>query len=200
MARLLTSAALRRLNPVCDYLYFLKHAFGNSTHSSRASFTHRLCPELDSKMDSLAIGSNSAAASASAASGTAPKVSKFAGVLGTVTITKHTRTKKKSVTVVTGLEDFGVKLKDLAKLLGKRFACGCAVVETEQGAEEIAIQGDFQHELADYIAEKVTDVPKGRIFFVEKLKKFRAFPDAAADDEASVQTLVSDAQAIIDDL
>jgi hypothetical protein len=43
-------------------------------------------------------------------------------------------------------------------------------------------------------------VPKGRIFFIEKLKKTRAFPEAADDDEANEQSLKSEAQAIIDDL
>jgi density-regulated protein DRP1 len=123
------------------------------------------------------------------------------GFVGTVLISKENRTKKKSLTSVAGLDEFGIKLKDTAKIFGKKFACGCAVVEgSVPGSEEIAIQGDFQNEVAEFIAEKIKEVPKGRIFFIEKLKKTRAFPDAAEDEEANVQTLISDAQAIIDDL
>ncbi len=48
--------------------------------------------------------------------------------------------------------------------------------------------------------DKVKEVPKGRIFFIEKLKKSRAFPEDADDGEANEETLISDAQAIIDDL
>jgi translation initiation factor 1 (eIF-1/SUI1) len=105
-----------------------------------------------------------------------------------VTISKENRTKKKAITQVAGLDMFGIynhstcfessfnsdtpctrivvqslcsglRLKDVAKVLGKKFACGCSVVEgSTPGSEEIAIQGDFQYELADYIAEKMPEV------------------------------------------
>jgi translation initiation factor 1 (eIF-1/SUI1) len=36
---------------------------------------------------------------------------------------------------VVGLENYGVPLKDMAKLMGKHFACGCAVAEDEKYGE-----------------------------------------------------------------
>lgn len=189
------------------------------------------------KLDGLSISAQPASGASGAAAG-AKSAGRKPGPMGTVLITKQTRTKKKSLTCVSGLDEFGVKLKDLAKILGKKFACGAAVVEgSVPGSEEIAIQGDFQQELADFIAgtrprhmlqfllslclsfsvqramifpcvfdatlrstDKVKEVPKGRIFFIEKLKKSRAFPEDADDGEANEETLISDAQAIIDDL
>lgn len=39
------------------------------------------------------------------------------------------RTKRKGLTVVAGLDLFGVKLKDASKAFRKRFACSAAVVK-----------------------------------------------------------------------
>ncbi|OMJ79069.1 hypothetical protein SteCoe_20967 [Stentor coeruleus] len=52
----------------------------------------------------------------------------------------------KNITKVEGLKEFGINLKDTAKLFRKTFASGCAVVE-----ESIEIQG----ELVDEIIEKI---------------------------------------------
>ncbi len=106
--------------------------------------------DVAGKLDGLSISAQPAASGAAAG---AKSAGRKPGPMGTVLITKQTRTKKKSLTCVSGLDEFGVKLKDLAKILGKKFACGAAVVEgSVPGSEEIAIQGDFQQELADFIA------------------------------------------------
>ena len=89
----------------------------------------------------------------------------------------------------------------VAKALGKRFACGAAVVEgTVPGTEEIAVQGDFQFEMAEYIADKMKEVPKGRIFFLEGQKKVFAFPDDAEVQASDTMSIQTDAQSIIDSL
>jgi density-regulated protein DRP1 len=116
--------------------------------------------DLAGKFDGLSVSAQSAAGGASGAAAGAKSVGRKPGPMGTVLITKQTRTKKKSLTCVSGLDEFGVKLKDLAKLLGKKFACGAAVVEgAVPGSEEIAIQGDFQEELAEFIAGTVPIAP-----------------------------------------
>jgi density-regulated protein DRP1 len=122
--------------------------------------------DLAGKFDGLSVSAQSAAggASGAAAGAGAKSAGRKPGPMGTVLITKQTRTKKKSLTCVSGLDEFGVKLKDLAKLLGKKFACGAAVVEgAVPGSEEIAIQGDFQEELAEFIAGTVSPEPSRRV-------------------------------------
>lgn len=57
-----------------------------------------------------------------------------------VVLESHTRNKKKCVTTVTGLEGFGVKLSEAAKLFGKKFACGASVVKNATGTEQIDMQ------------------------------------------------------------
>merc|ERR1712079_106740 len=50
-----------------------------------------------------------------------------------VKIRKLTRSGRKCVTSVTGLELFDVKLDAVAKLFKKKFSCGCSVVKGENG-------------------------------------------------------------------
>lgn len=57
-----------------------------------------------------------------------------------VLITRAVRNKKKCVTTVAGLEHFGVKLGEAAKVFGKKFASGASVTKTATGGEEIDIQ------------------------------------------------------------
>lgn len=52
----------------------------------------------------------------------------------------HTRNKKKCVTTVSGLDAFGIKLGEAAKLFGKKFACGASVTKNTLGAEQIDMQ------------------------------------------------------------
>lgn len=59
-----------------------------------------------------------------------------------VIIDKTTRNKRKCVTTVFGLDNFGVRLGEAAKLFGKKFASGAAVVKSPTEKEQIDIQGD----------------------------------------------------------
>ncbi|CAM9548046.1 unnamed protein product [Chrysoparadoxa australica] len=70
-----------------------------------------------------------------------------------VKIARITRNKRKFVTVIGGLGAFpGIKMKDAAKRLGRRFACGSSVSKTASGAEEITIQGDVLDDLPAFLA------------------------------------------------
>lgn len=67
-----------------------------------------------------------------------------------VTIKKLSRGGRKCVTVVTGMDFFGVKLDDAAKKFKKKFSCGVSVVKGEGGApDSVDIQGDFEDEATD---------------------------------------------------
>lgn len=94
----------------------------------------------------------------------------FAGMIKTkkkegpkqICVSRATRGKKKSVTVVTGLNSFGIDLKVAAKFFGTKFACGSSVV----GEDEIVIQGDVKDDLFDIIPEKWPEIDED---FIEDL-------------------------------
>lgn len=72
-----------------------------------------------------------------------------------VIIRTQDRNKRKTLTIVKGLEEVGLDLKKVAKRLAGRFACGAAVTEdvSKQGLE-ITIQGDVASELADFLPKE----------------------------------------------
>eukprot|EP01097_Dermamoeba_algensis_P002908 TRINITY_DN215_c0_g1_i2.p1 TRINITY_DN215_c0_g1~~TRINITY_DN215_c0_g1_i2.p1 ORF type:complete len:186 (-),score=45.78 TRINITY_DN215_c0_g1_i2:1111-1668(-) len=90
----------------------------------------------------------------------------------TILVTRQQRNKRKWVTIVSGLENFGVKLQDAAKIFAKKFSCGSSVVKVAQG-EQIDVQGDVQDEIIDIIMEKY-NVPAEAFFIIEEGKKVRA--------------------------
>eukprot|EP01100_Stratorugosa_tubuloviscum_P002039 TRINITY_DN1465_c1_g1_i2.p1 TRINITY_DN1465_c1_g1~~TRINITY_DN1465_c1_g1_i2.p1 ORF type:complete len:255 (+),score=151.85 TRINITY_DN1465_c1_g1_i2:66-830(+) len=97
-----------------------------------------------------------------------------------ILISRVQRNKKKSVTVVTGLDGFGVKHRDAAKLFANRFSCGASVVKAAT-QEEIDIQGDFCDEVAELISTRWPEVPTTSIYFIEEVGKNKqrvpAFPN-----------------------
>mmetsp|Transcript_26696 Transcript_26696/g.69211 ORF Transcript_26696/g.69211 Transcript_26696/m.69211 type:complete len:191 (+) Transcript_26696:133-705(+) len=100
-----------------------------------------------------------------------------------VVIERNVRNKKKSITTVSGLDVFGVKLAEAAKLFGKKFASGASVVKTASGGEEVDVQGDCLDKLPDFILKsfKDKDITKAPIFFMDgKSKK----PFYGAEEEA----------------
>jgi density-regulated protein DRP1 len=87
-----------------------------------------------------------------------------------VIVTLTSRSKKKFVTSVVGLDGFNVDLKEAAKVFGKRFACGASVVRTAPGMpDSIDIQGDFADDVSELIEERF-EVPEDCISFVDKRK------------------------------
>ncbi len=69
-----------------------------------------------------------------------------------VVINRVQRQKRKYVTSVIGMDTIpDVKLKDAAKVFGKKFASGVAVSVTPAGDNEIVIQGDVQSDLAEFL-------------------------------------------------
>ena len=75
----------------------------------------------------------------------------------------ETRSRKKIVTVVDGLETLGVKLKDAAKIFGKKFASSSSVKEKDSGGSEIVIQGDVIYDLPDLLKHEFK-VPNSKLF------------------------------------
>ncbi|OWM63401.1 translation machinery-associated protein 22 [Punica granatum] len=88
-----------------------------------------------------------------------------------VIIEKVVRNKRKCITVVKGLEMFGIKLSDASKKLGKKFATGASVVKGPTDKEQIDVQGDISLDIVDFITETWPDVPEAAIYFIEDGKK-----------------------------
>ncbi|PFH33521.1 translation initiation factor sui1 protein [Besnoitia besnoiti] len=80
-----------------------------------------------------------------------------------VTIQRQSRAKRKTATVVTGLELFGVKLDKAAKLFSKQYACGASVAKGVPGQpQQIEVQGDVEEEIAELIASTF-EIPEDNI-------------------------------------
>jgi len=69
------------------------------------------------------------------------------------------------VTVVTGLETVPeLKIKDAAKLFGKKFSSGASIGETPTGAKEVVIQGDVLFSLPPLLVSEYK-IPGSTIFY-----------------------------------
>mmetsp|Transcript_54967 Transcript_54967/g.154623 ORF Transcript_54967/g.154623 Transcript_54967/m.154623 type:complete len:227 (-) Transcript_54967:13-693(-) len=80
-----------------------------------------------------------------------------------VRIKKLTRSGRKCVTSVVGLEMFDIKLEAVAKLFKKKFACGCSVVAGDNGSPDcVDIQGDFEMEVVELIMSEYK-LPQSKI-------------------------------------
>lgn len=94
-----------------------------------------------------------------------------------VVIALGQRKGRKMVTVVTGLETFGIKLAYAAKICKKKFATGSTVTKAADNREVLEIQGSWQREFADMCHEQY-GIPKNTIFVIlpgKKKEKVRAF-------------------------
>lgn len=97
-----------------------------------------------------------------------------------VIIDKNTRNKKKAITTVYGLDGFGIKLSEAAKIFGKKFASGAAVVKSPSEKDQIDIQGDCLDRLPDFILKtygESKNIGKADLYYVEGKRKVPYFPD-----------------------
>jgi density-regulated protein len=88
-----------------------------------------------------------------------------------VLIKRVERNKRKYVTVLSGLEAWGLENKKVSKDLGKKFATGASVVKPPAGGEEIVVQGDLSEEVEDWILATYKDIPGDNIELIEDKKK-----------------------------
>ncbi|XVF89086.1 hypothetical protein PTKIN_Ptkin19aG0102400 [Pterospermum kingtungense] len=91
-----------------------------------------------------------------------------------VVIEKVVRNRRKCITIVKGLDLFGIKLSDASKKLGKKFATGASVVKGPTEKEQIDVQGDIAYDIVEFITETWPAVPETAIFFIEDGKKVPA--------------------------
>jgi density-regulated protein len=85
-----------------------------------------------------------------------------------VTINRVQRQKRKFVTAVIGMETVpDIKMKEVSKFFGKKFASGAAISKIPGGGEEIVIQGDVQYDLPEILVQTY-NVPPTCIWLQEK--------------------------------
>ncbi|PWY65019.1 eIF1-like protein [Aspergillus sclerotioniger CBS 115572] len=92
-----------------------------------------------------------------------------------VQIKRVERNKRKHVTVVTGLDIYGLENKKVAKDLGKKFATGSSMTRSAGGTEEITVQGDVSEEIKEWLLEAYgKEIPEANIELIEDKKKKKA--------------------------
>ena len=85
----------------------------------------------------------------------------------------------------TGLERFGIKLGDAAKLFGKKFAAGASITKSATDQDQIEVQGDFLEKAAELIVKqygKEHGIKKPAVFVIEN-KKREPFFDEESDED-----------------
>ncbi|KIV99503.1 uncharacterized protein PV09_08808 [Verruconis gallopava] len=88
-----------------------------------------------------------------------------------VQIKRIERNKRKYITCVQGLENFGFDLKKVAKDFGKKFATGSSVTKVPSGGEEITVQGDVAYDIEEFILDAFKDIPEDNVEVIEEKKK-----------------------------
>lgn len=88
-----------------------------------------------------------------------------------VTITLVDRNRRKSVTHVNGVDSFGLDLKTVAKRLAGKYACGCSVVKSPAGEDEIVIQGDVVDDLIAFLSGEWSEISPDQIVYKPKPQK-----------------------------
>ena len=80
------------------------------------------------------------------------------------------RSKRKAVTVIRNVEHFGLDLKEVSKLLSKKFACSSSVSKDEENRDSIVMTGEFEDDLKDFLMEKFK-ILKEENFHIDRIKK-----------------------------
>eukprot|EP00462_Mataza_sp_D1_P009135 CAMPEP_0175152766 /NCGR_PEP_ID=MMETSP0087-20121206/19314_1 /TAXON_ID=136419 /ORGANISM="Unknown Unknown, Strain D1" /LENGTH=199 /DNA_ID=CAMNT_0016439271 /DNA_START=8 /DNA_END=607 /DNA_ORIENTATION=+ len=88
-------------------------------------------------------------------------------------ISKAQRNKRKFITVVKGVETFGLKSKDVAQKCSKKFACSGSAGKSGDGSPEVNIQGDVMMDLPAFFVEAFS-IPPNKIFFKNGAKLTKA--------------------------
>ena len=86
------------------------------------------------------------------------------------------RQKKKYVTVIAGLETVpDLKLKDAAKIFGKKYASGVTINEAQNGSKEVVIQGDVHLVIPQLLISDFKIAPTSLFFLEEDQRSIRTY-------------------------
>jgi len=128
------------------------------------------CPHLLKKNDAASEQGEGVGAKKKKRGGGVVKKKELAEDKMRVLIYTEVRSRKKTVTVVDGLETLGVKLKDASKLFGRKFASSSSVKDKDTGGSEIVIQGDVIFDLPDLLHAEF-GIPSAKLFTKDAAKK-----------------------------
>ncbi|GAA90836.1 RNA binding protein Tma22 [Aspergillus luchuensis IFO 4308] len=152
-----------------------------SLYSEVANFATYLCyaEALNSNLATLSVSARERAAKdaakkeAKAAAAEARDAERKAA--SKVQIKRVERNKRKHVTVITGLDIYGLENKKIAKDLGKKFATGSSMTRSAGGTEEITVQGDVSEDVKEWLLEVYgKEIPEANIELIEDKKKKKA--------------------------
>ena len=88
-----------------------------------------------------------------------------------VKIYKSKRGAKKVISNITGLQTYGINLKDMAKLISKKFACSATVTVDEKYGECIQLQGDIQERFEEFVESDLAKYGVQKFSFEDTDKK-----------------------------
>lgn len=90
-----------------------------------------------------------------------------------ILVSKAQRKGRKLTTSVVGLHHYGINLKDMAKIMSKKFACGVAVADDDKHGECIHVQGDIHTRFLDFVKSDLAKygVKESKVRFEEIKKK-----------------------------
>ena len=115
------------------------------------------------------------------------KVGFGTGAPSEVKVYKTKRGGKKVLCNIVGLQTYGINLKDIAKLMSKKFACSASVTTDDKYGECIQLQGDIQERFIEFVETDLAkyNVPVNKVSFedTDKKKKKAAAEAAAAQDD-----------------
>jgi len=98
------------------------------------------------------------------------EVKKKVKITDKIHIKNSKRSKRKAVTVIKNVEKFGLDLKEVGKLLSKKFACSSTVNKDEENKDAIFMTGEFEDDLKDFLMEKFKTL-KDEHFHIDRIKK-----------------------------
>jgi density-regulated protein DRP1 len=98
------------------------------------------------------------------------KEKKHKKITDKIHIKNSKRSKRKAVTVIKNIEKFGLDLKEVGKMLSKKFACSSTVNKDEENKDAIFMTGEFEDDLKDFLMEKFKTL-KDEHFHIDRIKK-----------------------------
>jgi translation initiation factor 1 (eIF-1/SUI1) len=75
--------------------------------------------------------------------------------------------------LIVGLELYGVNLKDISKIMGKKFACGGSVLADDKYGECVQVQGDIADTFNKFVESEMKkyNIPTNQIVIIDESKK-----------------------------
>jgi density-regulated protein DRP1 len=159
----------------CEYCAYNSSCTNSSTSPSATLTTTTAKGDVSEKMDKMSLEEEEEDDAKKTKIKTEEKKKKKKEKQKCITITLTSRNKRKTITNVAGFEHFSStfqdgNLKEVAKTLGKKFACGCSVTKGATNQDEIDLQGDYGEQIKEILVQK-WKMEEELVVVVDKSKK-----------------------------